>query len=88
MKCLPANSRGGAWDADLSTAPLKGAPIGSQDLFRGRNPTVSGPIRWRVRQIWSPFFARMAVYSHSNYPAMAMGKGQMGNVGLAAQAVD
>jgi hypothetical protein len=51
MKCLPTNSRGGAWDADLSTAPLKGVPIGSQDLFRGRNPAVSGPIRWRLRQI-------------------------------------
>jgi hypothetical protein len=38
MKCLPANSRGGAWDADLSTAPLKGVAIGFQDLFRGRNP--------------------------------------------------
>ena len=37
MKCLPANSRSEAWDADLSTAPLKGVPIGSQDLFRGGN---------------------------------------------------
>ena len=34
-----------------STAPLEGVPIGSQDLFRGRNPAVSGPIRWRIRQI-------------------------------------
>jgi hypothetical protein len=38
MKCLPTNPRRATWDADLSTAPLKGVPIGSQDPFRGRNP--------------------------------------------------
>ncbi len=80
MKRLPANSRGGAWDADLSTAPLKGVPIGSQDLFRGRNPAVSGPILANTPDLVT-CFAETAVQSHSNGPAMALGKGQMGNVG-------
>ncbi len=80
MRRLPTDSRGGAWDADLSTAPLKGVPIGSQDLFRGRNRpfrALSGGDYARLVTC----FAETAVHLHSNGPAMAPGKGQMGNVG-------
>jgi len=80
MRFLPTNSRGGAWNADLSTVPLKGVPIGSQDLFRDRNRpfrALSGGDYARL----VTRFAGMAAQSHSNGPAMALGKGQMGNVG-------
>jgi hypothetical protein len=79
MKCLPANSQGGAWDADLSTAPLKGVPMGPKTSF-GPQPGRFGPYPGKYARLVT-CFAETALRSHSNGSAMALGKGQMGNVG-------
>ena len=80
MQLLPSNLRRATWDADLSRVPLRGVLIGSQDPFRGRNAAVSGPIRGEYSRLFT-CVAETAVQSHSNGPAMALAKGQMGNVG-------
>ncbi len=79
MKRLPTNSRRGTGDVDLCPASPKRVPIGLQDLFSGRNPTVSDPTPVQVRQMWA-WFTEMDLQSISNGPGDGAGEGQMGNV--------
>ncbi len=81
MKRLPTNSRRGTSDVELCPASPKRVPTGPQDPFGGRNSTVSDPIPVRVRQIVG-LVRRNEGTIALKWPGKALGKGQMGNVGL------
>ncbi len=80
MKCLPTNSRRGTSDIDLRPASPKHVPTGPKTplgvTIRPFRALSGGDYARLVT-----CFADTAVQLHLNGPAMALGKGQMGNVG-------